>query len=73
VPLTEAPIQQAGELVERYPLRGYDAAHLATALAINRRLVEAGEASLVFPLTDERLLESASAEGLPVENPHHHP
>lgn len=71
--LTEAMVQQAGDLVERYPLRGYDAAHLATALAINRRLVEAGEASLIFLSADERLLEAASAEGLPVENPHHHP
>ena len=72
VPLTEAMIQQAGDLVERYPLRGYDATHLATGLAINQRLAETNEASLVFLSADDRLLEAASAEGLPVENPHHH-
>lgn len=72
VPLTEAMIQQAGDLLERYPLRGYDAAHLATALIINRQLTEASEASLVFLSADDRLLEAASAEGMPVDNPHRH-
>jgi uncharacterized protein len=70
--LTEAMIEQAGDLVERHTLRGYDAAHLATALVINQRLVEAGEASLTFLSADDRLLEAAAAEGLPVDNPHHH-
>jgi predicted nucleic acid-binding protein len=72
VPLIEAMIQQAGEPVDRYPLRGYDPTHLATALAVNQQLAEAGEASLIFLSADDRLLEAASAEGMPVENPHHH-
>jgi predicted nucleic acid-binding protein len=72
VPLTEAMIEQAGELVERHLLRGYDATHLATTLVINQRLTEAGEASLTFLSADDRLLEAAAAEGLPVDNPHHH-
>jgi uncharacterized protein len=72
VPLTEAMIQQAGDLVERYPLRGYDAAHLATALAINQRLTETGEVPLIILSADDRLLEAASAEGIAVDNPHHH-
>ena len=73
VPLTEAMIQQAGDLVERYPLRGYDATHLATAFTINRRLTETGEAPLMVLSADDRLLEAAFAEGMAVDNPHHHP
>ncbi|MBU0702365.1 MAG: hypothetical protein KKC18_00665 [Chloroflexi bacterium] len=51
----------------------YDAVHLATALSINQRLVEAGEPALTFLSADVRLNDAATAEGLAVDNPNEHP
>ena len=63
----------AGEMLERYPLRAYDAIHLATALTVNRRLLASGTLGLVFLCVDDRLLQAAVAEGLAVDNPNNHP
>lgn len=52
-------VRRAAELVVRHPLRGYDAVHLATALALR----EEG-ASVDFWSTDGRLVAAARAEGL---------
>jgi len=73
VPLDEAIIQRACELIDRHPLRGYDAVHLATVSSINQRLVEAGEPALTFLSADVRLNDAATAEGLAVDNPNEHP
>jgi len=73
VPLDEAIIQRACTLIERRPLRGYDAVHLATAMGVHRWLVEAGEAGLIFLSADARLNDAAAAEGLAVDNPNGHP
>ena len=63
----------AGDLLERYPLRAYDAIHLATALTVKRRLLASGASGLVFLCADDRLLQAAVAEGLAVDNPNDHP
>jgi len=60
-------------LLERHPLRAYDAVHLATALRIHRWLVAAGQVGLAFLSADDRLNTAAAAEGLAVDNPNQHP
>lgn len=49
----------AGQLAEARGLRGYDAVHLASALA-------AGDDDLVFATFDDRLRRAADAEGLAI-------
>lgn len=50
----------ARDLVRRYPLRGYDAVHLASALSLKNALGE----GFAFAAADERLLRASRAEGL---------
>jgi len=50
----------AGDLADSEGLRGYDAVHLATALAVRTE---------VFVCADTRLCAAASAQGLAVANP----
>ena len=66
-------INRANRLLEAYPLRAYDAVHMATAVVANQRLVNHDLAPLTFLSSDNRLNEVASAEGLAVDNPNHHP
>lgn len=72
-PVAEMVIRRACTLVERHPLCGYDAVHLATALLLNQQLLDAGVATPIFLSADDRLNAAASAEGLAVDNPNHHP
>ena len=60
VELDEILAREAGELAERYALRGLDAIHLASALGLGR-LLGATPAFLAF---DEQLSAAARAEGL---------
>jgi predicted nucleic acid-binding protein len=73
MPLDESIIDLACELLERHPLRAYDAIHLGTTLVINRLLISHRMPALTFLCADERLLNAATAEGLAVDNPNHHP
>lgn len=66
-------IDVANRLLEQYPLRAYDAVHMAAATITNQELIERGLSSLIFLSSDERLNEAAAAEGLTVDNPNHHP
>jgi phosphoheptose isomerase len=59
--------------LERHPLRGYDAMHLATALAVRQSLQRQGLPTLIFISADDNLNTAASAEGLAVDNPNDHP
>ena len=61
VPLDRALLDAAADLPARH-LRSLDALHLATALSL-------GDALDVFVAYDARLLEAASAAGLPVASP----
>ncbi len=70
----ELPIVRlARELLDRHPLRAYDAVQLASALVANRALLAAQLAPLIFLSADDRLNAAARAEGLPVDNPNTHP
>ena len=63
----------AGDLLERYPLRAYDAVQLASVLIIARALTGTGLTAPIFLTADDRLLDVARAEGLPADNPNWHP
>ncbi len=66
-------VDEAIELTDRHPLRGYDAVHLACALRLNQALVTQHLAPLTFICADNDLLAAATAEGLSTENPNNHP
>jgi predicted nucleic acid-binding protein len=66
-------IDQANHLLERHPLRAYDAIHLAAAVTINQQLLANHLSPLIFLAADDRLNRAASAEGLAIDNPNHHP
>ncbi len=62
-------ILQAVQLTQQFPLRGYDAVHLAAALYLRKTLQSNDADSLVFVSSDKKLLEAASACGLQTETP----
>lgn len=59
VELTDLVERHAGDLAQRHALRGADAVHLASALAV-------GDPGLVVVAWDKRLHAGAAAEGLAV-------
>ncbi len=65
VPVDEGLIRDAVALVQKYPLRAYDAVHLAAALAWQAMLGE----GVLFLAFDRELLKAASAEGLVIQSP----
>jgi predicted nucleic acid-binding protein len=68
-----ALIDNAIQLTRRQKLRGYDAIHLASALALNTPLVGNRLPPLTFVAADDNLLAAAQLEGLTTENPNDHP
>lgn len=66
-------LQRAAELTRHHPLRGYDAAHLATAMTVNEKRLTHGLTPLAFVSADNQLCQAAQLEGLMVENPNLHP
>ncbi len=73
VELDAGVVTLARDLLDRYPLRAYDAVQLASALVANRALQAANLAPLSFLSSDNRLNTAATAEGLAVDNPNAHP
>jgi len=73
MPPTMTVIDLACALLEQHPLRAYDATHLATALGAQQFLAAQGYPPLTFLSADDRLNKVATAEGLAVDNPNHHP
>jgi len=73
MPPTMTVIDLACALLEQRPLRAYDATHLATALGAQQFLAAQGYPPLTFLSADDRLNHAATAEGLEVDNPNHHP
>lgn len=67
--VNDVVIEAAVELIQRHPLRAYDAVQLATALLLNRRLLADKLPSLTFVSADNVLCKAARAEGLSTENP----
>ncbi len=66
-------IDRARRLVEKHPLRAYDAVHLSAALIVDEELLANDLPPLLFMSADDRLNHAASAEGLAVDNPNNHP
>lgn len=73
VELDKVLAQRAGQLVNHYPLRAYDAVQLASVLHIQPAFARATSTSLVFLTADDRLLTIAQAAGLLTDNPNNHP
>jgi predicted nucleic acid-binding protein len=59
-------VEHAAGLARRHRLRGFDAVHLATALAARNASAPGDE--LTFMVTDEELAAAARAEGLTVDD-----
>jgi predicted nucleic acid-binding protein len=64
--LNEAILAMASELIDRYPLRAYDAVQLAGCLALR---TTSGKQAPTFVCSDSRLQEAAQSEGLPGIDP----
>ena len=64
-PSTSAVAEEAARLIDRHPVRTYDALQLAGCLVARRGLAEPP----TFVCADARLCEAASLEGLTVLNP----
>lgn len=73
VPLGNAILERAEDLLDTHPLRAMDAIQLASALEIQARLSGAGLPPLQFVCADARLLAAAATEGLVIEDPNQHP
>lgn len=73
IELTPGIVERARQLLERHPLRAYDAVQVATALSTNETLVAGRMPPLIFLAADDRMLNAARAEGLPTDNPNSHP
>lgn len=72
VHVTDGLVQLAIDLVQRYPLRGYDAVQLASALQVMALRQASGLSPLVFVSADNNLNAAAAAEGLAVDDPNAH-
>jgi predicted nucleic acid-binding protein len=64
-PVTEAVVEEAAALLDRHPLRAYDAVQLAGCLSLRSRLSERPS----FVCSDRQLLRAADHEGLTVLDP----
>jgi predicted nucleic acid-binding protein len=69
IPTSTNVFKMACELLERHPLRAYDAMHLASAIFANQPFVTTGEPGLTFLSADHRLLAAATGEGFAIFNP----
>ncbi len=64
IELTGELLVAARDLIQRHPLRSFDAVHLASALSLARNLGE----DVAIVAADGRLLHAAAAEGLATVN-----
>lgn len=72
VDVNDEIIALARELLDRHPLRAYDAMHLAAALVVNEFCISSYDHTITFLSSDKRLNTAAAAEGLRVDNPLDH-
>jgi predicted nucleic acid-binding protein len=59
VQIREEIVRAAGDLVEKHGLRGFDAIHLSSAMALRNAL----KTSVVFSSSDQRLNDASKSEG----------
>jgi predicted nucleic acid-binding protein len=71
--VTEGVMTVASGLALRYPLRAYDAVHLATAMIIRAQTSDLPIDAPIFIAADKTLLAAAQSEGFATENPNDHP
>ncbi len=71
--VTPALAEQAMLLARQHPLRGYDAVHLAAALAADDLYQRLAGTRLTFISSDRNLLRAIAAEGGLVNDPNDHP
>ena len=72
IPLISIVVNDAKDLLERHPLRAYDAVQLASAMYARNSLLAAGSAMPIFLSADLRLLTAAQAEGFVTDDPNLH-
>jgi predicted nucleic acid-binding protein len=72
VPTQPLIIDLATELLQRHPLRAYDAVQLASASLVNQSLIAHGLSPLIFVTADDRLIAAAGGEAITAENPNLH-
>ena len=65
VELSDEVLKATRRLIDNYPLRGFDAIHLASALLIKNRVKE----GITFTCSDKNLLDAAEKENLNTVNP----
>jgi hypothetical protein len=71
--ITRPIVTQDGLVLERHPVRAYDALQLACALAVQRLMHQQRMPPPLFVTADDALLVAARAEGFPVDNALQHP
>ena len=64
-PSTSAVMEEAARLIDRHPLRAYDALQLAGCLVVRQGM----PGPITFVCADARLCEAADGEGLTTMNP----
>ena len=62
IEITEGLIRSAGDIAEKYLLRGFDSIHLASAINLRRKI----SSEIHFSSNDTRLNQSAAKEGFTV-------
>jgi len=67
--IEEDVLEQAITLLNRHPLRTADAIQVATAVLLNHTLPVDQFGPVIIVSSDDRVLQAAAREGLPIENP----
>ena len=67
IPLSETVLEQARNLAQRFPLRTYDAIHLASAREARLMLRSVFEGEIRFLAFDKALLDAARALGFTID------
>jgi len=67
--LTQTLAELAGQLVNRHPMRAYDAVQLASAVSLHTAITQAQLPTLVFLTADDRLITIAQTMGFLSDNP----
>jgi predicted nucleic acid-binding protein len=73
VEVAPALLAEAETLAETHGLRAYDAVQFAVAREVQVRRLALGLPGVILISADRELNAAATAEGLPVDDPNHHP
>jgi predicted nucleic acid-binding protein len=73
IPVNRRLFDLAVDLVQRQPLRAYDAVQLAAAILADAELLSRGLGAVTFVSADHALLAAAASERLATQDPNAHP